>query len=135
MTDMTSTLATVTLPNPVLTASGCAAAGRELHQFFDVAELGAVVTKSIMTRPRSGRPTPRMAETPSGMLNSIGLQGPGIDSFIANDLAWLAEHGARTVVSIAGGHTDEFVEIARRLRGNPAVYLIEVNISCPNVEN
>jgi len=76
-----------------------------------------------------------MAETPSGMLNSIGLQGPGIDSFIENDLAWLARHGARTVVSIAGGHTDEFVELARRLRGNPAVHMLEVNISCPNVEN
>jgi dihydroorotate dehydrogenase (NAD+) catalytic subunit len=133
--DLTTTLGPLTLPNPVLTASGCAAAGRELHQFFDVAELGAVVTKSIMTRPRSGRPTPRMAETPSGMLNSIGLQGPGIDSFLENDLAWLAEHGARTVVSIAGGHTDEYVELARRLYGNPAVSMIEVNISCPNVES
>ena len=135
MTDMTANLGTLTLPNPVLTASGCAAAGRELQQFFDVADLGAVVTKSIMTRPRSGRPTPRMAETPSGMLNSIGLQGPGIDSFIANDLAWLVEHRARTVVSIAGGHTDEYVELAQRLAGNPAVSMIEVNISCPNVEN
>src|SRR4051812_23545163 len=133
--DMTTRLANITLPNPVLTASGCAAAGRELGQFFDVADLGAVVTKSIMPAPRSGRPTPRMAETPSGMLNSIGLQGPGIDSFIENDLAWLAEHGARTVVSIAGGHTDEFVELARKLYGNPAVSMIEVNISCPNVEN
>ena len=93
MVDMRTTVAAVTLPNPVLTASGCAAAGRELDQFFDVSELGAVVTKSIMMRPRSGRPTPRMAETPSGMLNSIGLQGPGIDSFIENDLAWLAERG------------------------------------------
>src|SRR5437764_693429 len=72
MADMTATLGALSLPNPVLTASGCAAAGRELHQFFDVAQLGAVVTKSIMTRPRSGRATPRMAETPSGMLNSIG---------------------------------------------------------------
>ncbi|MEO9138466.1 MAG: dihydroorotate dehydrogenase [Jatrophihabitans sp.] len=133
--DMTARLGPLTLPNPVLTASGCAAAGRELHQFFDVAELGAVVTKSIMRSPRSGRPTPRMAETPSGMLNSIGLQGPGIDSFIANDLAWLAERGARTVVSIAGGHTDEFVDLARRLAGHPAVSMIEVNISCPNVES
>jgi dihydroorotate dehydrogenase (NAD+) catalytic subunit len=132
---MTARLGPMTLPNPVLTASGCAAAGRELHQFFDVADLGAVVTKSIMQRPRSGRPTPRMAETPSGMLNSIGLQGPGIDSFLENDLAWLAEHGARTVVSIAGGHTDEFVALARRLSGHPAVSMIEVNISCPNVEN
>jgi len=94
-----------------------------------------VVTKSIMLSPRSGRPTPRMAETPSGMLNSIGLQGPGIDSFIENDLAWLAERGARTVVSIAGGHTDEFVALARKLYGNPAVSMLEVNISCPNVES
>lgn len=135
MADLTTRLGTLTLPNPVLTASGCAAAGRELNQFFDVADLGAVVTKSIMMRPRSGRPTPRMAETPSGMINSIGLQGPGIDSFIANDLAWLAEHGARTVVSIAGGHTDEFVELAGKLHGHPAVSMLEVNISCPNVES
>jgi dihydroorotate dehydrogenase (NAD+) catalytic subunit len=135
MADLTATRGSLQLPNPVLTASGCAAAGRELHQFFDVAQLGAVVTKSIMTRPRSGRATPRMAETPSGMLNSIGLQGPGIDSFIEHDLAWLAEHGARTVVSIAGGHTDEYVELTRKLSGNPAVSMLEVNISCPNVES
>ena len=135
MADMTATLGALTLPNPMLTASGCAAAGRELNQFFDVADLGAVVTKSIMAQPRSGRATPRMAETPSGMLNSIGLQGPGIDSFIANDLGWLAEHGARTVVSIAGSHTDEYVELAERLAGHPAVSMLEVNISCPNVEN
>src|SRR4051794_38510495 len=108
--EMTTRLGSFRLANPVLTASGCAAAGRELDQFFDVASIGAVVTKSIMTRPRSGRPTPRMAETPSGMLNSIGLQGPGIEAFIETDLAWLAEHGARVVVSIAGGHTDEYVE-------------------------
>ena len=135
MADMRTTLGSFALPNPVLTASGCAASGRELDQFFDVAQLGAVVTKSIMRQPRSGRPTPRMAETPSGMLNSIGLQGPGIESFIENDLAWLAARGARTVVSIAGGHTDEFVALARRLYGNPAVSMIEVNISCPNVES
>jgi dihydroorotate dehydrogenase (NAD+) catalytic subunit len=135
MVDLTTRLSSFELPNPILTASGCAAAGRELGQFFDVADLGAVVTKSIMMQPRSGRATPRMAETPSGMLNSIGLQGPGIDSFIENDLAWLASQGARTVVSIAGGHTDEFVSLARRLYGHPAVGMIEVNISCPNVEN
>jgi dihydroorotate dehydrogenase (NAD+) catalytic subunit len=135
MADMSTRLASFELPNPVLTASGCAAAGRELGQFFDVAELGAVVTKSIMMSPRSGRATPRMAETPSGMLNSIGLQGPGIDAFIGNDLAWLADQGARTVVSIAGGRADEFVSLARKLYGNPAVSMIEVNISCPNVES
>jgi len=132
--DMRTSLAGFELPNPVLTASGCAASGRELDQFFGVAELGAVVTKSIMSRPRSGRPTPRMAETPSGMLNSIGLQGPGIDSFLANDLPWLRAHGARVVVSIAGGHTDEFVSLAKRLYHH-GIDMIEVNISCPNVEN
>jgi dihydroorotate dehydrogenase (NAD+) catalytic subunit len=133
--DLTATLGSLVLPNPVLTASGCAAAGRELNQFFDVADLGAIVTKTIMISPRSGRATPRMAETPSGMLNSIGLQGPGIESFIAHDLAWLQEHGARTIVSIAGGRSDEFVELAERLAGHPAVAALEVNISCPNVES
>jgi dihydroorotate dehydrogenase (NAD+) catalytic subunit len=131
--DLATDLAGLTLPNPVLTASGCAAAGRELHQFFDVAELGAVVTKSIMMAPRSGRATPRMAETPSGMLNSIGLQGPGIDHFLEHDLPWLHEHGARAVVSIAGSSVEEFAELARRLRGAPGLTAVEVNISCPNV--
>ncbi len=133
--DLSTDLAGVTLPNPLMTASGCAAAGRELHQFFDVAELGAVVTKSVMRGARSGRPTPRMAETPSGMLNSIGLQGPGIDDFIEHDLAWLRSVGARSVVSIAGGDVDEFVELAVRLADEPGVTAVEVNISCPNVAN
>ena len=133
--DLSSDLAGLRLPNPVMTASGCAAAGRELDTFFDVAELGAIVTKSIMRDPRSGRPTPRMAETPSGMLNSIGLQGPGIDSFLAKDLPWLVARGARPVVSIAGGTTEEFVELARRVVTSPGVSALEVNISCPNVEN
>jgi dihydroorotate dehydrogenase (NAD+) catalytic subunit len=119
----------------VFTASGCAAAGRELNQFFDIAQLGGVVTKSIMLRPRSGRPTPRMAETPSGMLNSIGLQGPGIDAFLENDLPWLVERGARAVVSIAGGSVDEFGKLAGRVRDAGGASMIEVNISCPNVED
>jgi dihydroorotate dehydrogenase (NAD+) catalytic subunit len=135
MVDLTTRLADATLPNPVMTASGCAAAGRELGQFFDVAELGAVVTKSIMLDPRSGRPTPRMAETPSGMLNSIGLQGPGIDGFLARDLPWLAQQKARAVVSIAGSTLGEYSELARRVGNSPSVSAVEVNISCPNVEN
>src|SRR5215211_5915320 len=134
-TDMRTTLAGVKLPNPVLTASGCAAAGRELQQFFDVSGLGAVVTKSIMAAPRSGRPTPRMAETPSGMLNSIGLQGPGIDGLLAEELPWLVERGARAFVSIAGTRVEDFAELATRLRGVPGVQGLEVNISCPNVES
>jgi dihydroorotate dehydrogenase (NAD+) catalytic subunit len=133
--DMTTRLAGVAFPNPVFTASGCAAAGQELSQFFDVASLGAVVTKSIMLRARAGRPTPRMAETPSGMLNSIGLQGPGIDAFVSTDLPWLAEQGARAVVSIAGHSVDEYVRLTQRLRNQPGLAMIEVNISCPNVED
>jgi dihydroorotate dehydrogenase (NAD+) catalytic subunit len=133
--DLSTRLGQARLPNPVLTASGCAASGRELHQFFDVAELGAVVTKSVMLSPRAGRPTPRMVETPSGMLNSIGLQGPGIDAFCEHDLPWLAERGARTVVSIAGAAVDEYAELAARLRGHPGVVGLEANISCPNVED
>lgn len=133
--DLTTSLGPVDLPAPVLTASGCAAAGRELHQFIDVAQLGAVVTKSIMLEPRSGRPTPRMAETPSGMLNSIGLQGPGIDAFLEHDLPWLHQHGARAVVSIAGSSVEEYAELAGRLRGAEGLTALEVNISCPNVAN
>jgi dihydroorotate dehydrogenase (NAD+) catalytic subunit len=133
--DMSTVLAGVELVSPVLTASGCAAAGRELDQFFDITAIGAVVTKSVMLTPRSGRPTPRMAETPSGMLNSIGLQGPGIDRFIEHDLAWLSDRGATTIVSIAGGSVDEYAKLAARLRIARGVSAIEVNISCPNVEN
>jgi dihydroorotate dehydrogenase (NAD+) catalytic subunit len=131
--DLRTTLGSARLPNPVLTASGCAAAGRELAPFLDVAVLGAVVTKSVMLAPRSGRATPRMAETPSGMLNSIGLQGPGIDALVEHDLPWLAERGARAVVSIAGSTVDEYAELAGRLRGSPGVVAVEANISCPNV--
>jgi len=133
--DMTTSLASAQLPSPVMTASGCAGYGRELDQFFDVTEIGAIVTKSIMAQPRSGRPTPRMAETPSGMLNSIGLQGPGIEQFVERDLAWLEQRGARVVVSIAGSTSDEYIRLAQKLRHSSAVTAIEVNISCPNVED
>ncbi|HYO34176.1 MAG TPA: dihydroorotate dehydrogenase [Nocardioidaceae bacterium] len=133
--DLTTVVGDAHLLNPVMTASGCAAAGRELHQFFDVAELGAVVTKSIMREARSGRATPRMVETPSGMLNSIGLQGPGIDSFLARDLPWLLQQGARPIVSIAGSSLGEYAELARRVGNTPGIAAVEVNISCPNVEN
>lgn len=133
--DLTTTLAGVELSGPTLTASGCAAAGKELAQFGDLTSLGAVVTKSIMLNARSGRATPRMAETPSGMLNSIGLQGPGLEAFIEKDLAWLHANNVVTIVSIAGGTVDEFGEIARRLRGVPGIAALEVNISCPNVES
>ena len=133
--DFSTTLGGAWFPAPIFTASGCASSGKELAQFFPLREIGAVVTKSIMLKPRAGRPTPRMAETPSGMLNSIGLQGPGIDAFLADDVPWLASQGARIVVSIAGETAEEYGILARKLRGVSGISAIEVNISCPNVEN
>lgn len=131
--ELATSIAGVRFPNPVFTASGCAAAGRELAPYSPPDALGAVVTKSIMLAPRSGRATPRMAETPSGMLNGIGLQGPGIEEFLARDLPWLTEHGGRAIVSIAGTSVAEYASLAGRLRGRPGVVALEVNISCPNV--
>ena len=133
--DMSTTLGNAWFPSPIFTASGCASSGKELAQFFPLNSIGAVVTKSVMTKPRHGRPTPRMAETPSGMLNSIGLQGPGIDAFLANDVPWLLEQKARVVVSIAGETIEEYSTLARKLRSISGLSAVEVNISCPNVEN
>ena len=133
--DFSTTLGGAWFPAPLFTASGCASSGKELAQFFPLREIGAVVTKSIMLKPRAGRPTPRMAETPSGMLNSIGLQGPGIDAFLADDVPGLAAQGARIVVSIAGETAEEYGVLARKLRGVSGISAVEVNISCPNVEN
>ena len=133
--DMSTTLGNAWFPSPIFTASGCASSGRELAQFFPLNSIGAVVTKSVMSKPRHGRQTPRMAETPSGMLNSIGLQGPGIDSFLANDVPWLLEQKARVIVSIAGETIEEYSTLARKLRSVSGLSAVEVNISCPNVEN
>src|SRR5258708_24430955 len=133
--DLRARVGNVELPNPILTASGCASSGRELAQFIDVSRIGAIVTKSVMLAPRAGRPTPRMAETSSGMLNSIGLQGPGIDAFLQRDLPWLLSRGARAVVSIAGNTVEEYAELAARLSDPAGVTALEVNISFPNVEH
>ena len=133
--DMSTFLGNAWFPSPIFTASGCASSGKELAQFFPLKDIGAVVTKSVMTKPRHGRPTPRMAETPSGMLNSIGLQGPGIDAFLANDVPWLLEQKARVIVSIAGETIEEYSTLARKLRSISGISAVEVNISCPNVEN
>ncbi|MFC1407695.1 dihydroorotate dehydrogenase [Streptacidiphilus sp. N1-12] len=133
--DLTAPFGNGTLPNPVTTASGCAGYGRELAKFLPLTELGSITTKTIMPYPRAGRPTPRMAETPSGMLNSIGLQGSGIEHFVEQELPWLAERGVRVLVSVAGERVEEFAETAQALRGRPGVVGIEANISCPNVAN
>lgn len=131
--DLSADLGGWSVDTAVLLASGCAAAGQELSAFNDLTAIGAVVTKSISLQPRSGRPTPRMAETASGMLNSIGLQGPGIDAFLGKDLPWLAERGIGAMVSIAGSSVEDYAKLATRLRAQ-RLAAIEVNISCPNVE-
>lgn len=135
MIDLSTTFSNAWFPSPLFTASGCASSGKELAQFIDLREIGAVVTKSVMSKARHGRPTPRMAETPSGMVNSIGLQGPGIDAFLAEDLPWLVSQKARVIVSIAGETVEEYATLARKVRSAPGISALEVNISCPNVEN
>ncbi|MDA3023217.1 MAG: dihydroorotate dehydrogenase [Actinomycetota bacterium] len=133
--DLGVALGGLRLDNPIATASGCFASGREMDRFVDVGSIGAVVVKSLTRLPRKGLPTPRMVETPSGMLNAIGLQNPGIDAWLEDDLPWLVEHGATTVVSVAGDTVEDFVHVVRRLRGVAGIAAIEVNLSCPNVEH
>lgn len=130
--DLRTRLGQLELPSPVLAASGCAGAGRELAQFTDVARIGAVITKSVTLEPRAGNPAPRLAETPSGMLSSPGLPGPGIDGFLQRDLPWLLSRGARAVTSIAGHTIREYAELAVRLSDAAGVSAIEVNLGCPD---
>ncbi|MFD3688515.1 dihydroorotate dehydrogenase [Nocardiopsis sp. NPDC058631] len=130
--DLRTRVGGMDLPNPVVTAAGCAGSGRELSQFFDIASIGAVTTKSVMLEPHAGRPAPRMAETPSGMLSTTGMQGPGVDVFLQRDLPWLLSRGGRAIVSIAGAGVGEFGELARRISAADGVGAIEVNLSCPD---
>lgn len=135
MTDLRVRLGPLELANPIVTASGCFASGREIDRFFDITRLGAVVVKSVTLEPRHGLPTPRMAETSSGMLNAIGLQNPGIDAWLATELPWLRERGVTVILSIAGKTVGDYAALARRLRGVEGLAAVEANISCPNVED
>src|SRR5690606_20875950 len=107
----------------------------ELAQFFDLTRLGAFVTTSVMPQARAGRPTPRVTETPSGLLTAMGLPGPGIETFLERDLPWLLERDVRTIVSVAGGSVEEYADLGRRLRNVPGIAAIEVNVACPNAED
>jgi len=138
--DMTATVGHVVLPNPVMTASGTAGHGAELGAYFDLSRLGAVVVKSLSSGPWAGNPAPRLVPAPGGMLNSVGLQNPGLGAWLATDLADLAAAGARVVISVWGRSTAEYAEVGRQLalalaprRGQ--VVAVEANISCPNVED
>jgi dihydroorotate dehydrogenase (NAD+) catalytic subunit len=133
--DLSIDLAGVRLRSPVVTASGCFASGREVSEFIDLKKLGAVVVKSMTLEPWPGKPTPRMAETPSGMLNAIGLQNNGVDHFLEVDLPWLNRVGVPVIASIAGNTVQEYIYVSERLRGAPGVIALEINISCPNLED
>jgi len=122
------------LKNPVMTASGTFGYGREYAGLFDLSMLGAVVVKGTTLRPRDGNPPPRVVETPSGMLNAIGLQNPGIEAFLATELPFLREHEVPVILNIAGMTVGEYEEIARRVDGAEGLSAIEVNISCPNTD-
>ncbi len=133
--DLSVDLGGLVLPNPIVTASGCFASGREIDALWNISDLGAVVAKSVTLESREGLPTPRMAETPSGMLNAIGLQNPGVERWLERDVPWLASRGARVIASIAGNSVDDYREVARRVAGSRSVAAVEVNLSCPNVSH
>lgn len=131
--DLHTSVGSVGLPSPVLTASGTAGHGTELEAYFDLGSIGAVVTKSLSVDPWAGNPAPRVHETPAGMINSVGLQGPGVDAWLADELPALQATGARVVASIWGTTVDGFAGAAEALRG-AGVVAVEVNLSCPNTE-
>ena len=116
------------MANPVTTASGTFAAGREYADFYDLKTLGAVTTKGVSRDPWAGNDSPRIAETPSGMLNSIGLQNPGVEAFCAGPLNWLAQQDVPVIVNVSGHSLEEYVAVIERLEDEPAVSAYEVNI-------
>lgn len=126
-------LAGLTLKNPVMTASGTFGSGAEYSEFIDLNRLGAVVTKGVANVPWEGNPTPRIAETYGGMLNAVGLQNPGVDVFIERDMPFLTKFDTRIIVNVCGRTVEDYCEVVRRLAGQP-VDMLEINISCPNVE-
>ncbi|MBD3298922.1 MAG: dihydroorotate dehydrogenase [candidate division Zixibacteria bacterium] len=132
--DLHVTIAGVEFATPIWTASGTAGTGEEIERHTDPSKLGALVTKSVSLEPRPGHPYPRTCETASGMLNCIGLQNKGIDAFIAEELPRLQRMKTRAVVNIVGNSIDDYVELAKRLDGQDGVDLLELNLSCPNVE-
>jgi dihydroorotate dehydrogenase (NAD+) catalytic subunit len=134
-TDLTTRVGSVTLPNPVMTASGTAGHGAELAEYFDLSSLGAVVVKSLSAEPWAGNPPPRLHETTGGMLNSVGLQNPGVEAWLEHELPALRATGARVVASIWGFTIEAYEKAAAMLRGVAGLVAVEVNVSCPNVED
>lgn len=131
--DLSVNLAGMTMKNPVVVASGTFGFGREFGQFYDISELGGISVKGLTLNPREGNPPPRIAETPMGILNSVGLQNPGVEGFIEKELPELKKHDLRIIANISGNTPEEYGIMCERL-SEAGVDMIEVNISCPNVK-
>ena len=124
----------LSLKNPIMPASGCFGFGKEFSQFYNLNKLGAVIIKSTTLEPRFGNPTPRVAETNAGMLNAIGLQNPGLERVMNEELRWLEQFDVPIIANVAGTKTEDYVETAKQISGAPNVHALELNISCPNVK-
>ena len=134
MADLSVKVAGVTFNNPLIAASGTFGFGREYGEFYPLSTLGGISCKGITLKRRDGNPPPRIAETPSGILNAVGLQNPGVDVFIREDLPWLKQQGTVVIANIAGNTVDEYCQMAEKL-SETDVDMIELNISCPNVKS
>ena len=133
MADLRVSFAGVEFENPILVASGTFGFGREYGEFFDLNELGGICVKGLTLNPRAGNKAPRVAETPMGMLNSVGLQNPGVDAFIAEELPFLRQYRTKVIANLSGNTVEEYGILAEKL-SDAGVDLLEVNISCPNVK-
>ena len=133
--DISIQLPGLNLKNPIIPASGCFGFGREFAEFYDLSILGGIAIKSATPAKRFGNPTPRIAETPSGMLNAIGLQNPGVEVIKAKELPWLAQFDTEIIANVAGASEEDYVEVIKALNDDPVVKAYELNISCPNVKH
>ena len=133
--DLRTSIAGVEFQNPVMTASGTFGSGTEYGEFVDLNRLGAVVTKGVANVPWPGNPTPRVTEVYGGMFNAIGLQNPGIDVFMERDIPFLKQYDkTKIIVNVCGKSVQDYVDVVERLGEEPAVALLEINVSCPNVK-
>jgi dihydroorotate dehydrogenase (NAD+) catalytic subunit len=133
MPDLRVNLCGMDLVSPIVVASGTFGFGREYASFYPLEKLGGVCAKGLTLHPRTGNPSPRIAETPAGILNSVGLQNPGVKGFVSDELPWLREQGTKVIANLSAGTVEEFAEMAELL-SVPGVDMLEVNISCPNVK-
>lgn len=134
MIDLSVRVGEVELKNPLIAASGCFGFGRDAARYMDISKLGGIAAKAVTTEPRRGNAPVRVAETASGMLNAVGLQNPGIDAYLRNELPFMEAHDVFVIQNIAGDSVEDYVELARRLQPT-SVPVLEMNLSCPNVQH